>query len=113
MLLCWVDRRRLTRHCVPSPAAAIATGAAQYDLTPGYGWPNTIMEDYSSKGRTPIFFDAQGYRYPKAMVYLKPDVTGPDGLVGAKAAVPLQPCKLHICFRRCWCAGSTRDDTMC
>jgi hypothetical protein len=66
-------------------AAAIATGAAQYDLTPGYGWPNTIMEDYSSKGRTPIFFDAQGNRFPKAMVYLKPDVTGPDGLVSTQA----------------------------
>lgn len=41
------------------------------------------MEDYSSKGRTPIFFDAQGNRYPGARLYSKPDVTGPDGLVSS------------------------------
>lgn len=60
--------------------ACIATAAAQYDLTPGYGFPNAVMEDYSSKGRTPIFFDAQGNRFPGARLYSKPDVTGPDGL---------------------------------
>jgi hypothetical protein len=89
-LTCWYS------PVVVAAAAAIATGAAQYDLTPGYGWPSTIMEDYSSKGRTPIFFDAQGNRFPKAMVYLKPDVIGPHGLVSNKAT------RLHSL--QTWCA---------
>jgi hypothetical protein len=71
------------------PAAAIATAAAQYDLTPGYGYPNAVMEDFSSKGRTPIFFDAQGNRFPVPQLYNKPDVTGPDGLVSVL-------CRLHL-----------------
>jgi hypothetical protein len=73
--------------CRLSSAAAIATAAAQYDLTPGYGYPTTIMEDYSSKGRTPIFFDAQGNRFPVARLYQKPDITGPDGLVSKGGCV--------------------------
>lgn len=61
-----------------SVSAAIAVGAAEYDMTPGYGYSKAVIEPFSSNGRTPIYYDAQGNKLSRLALYQKPDVVGPD-----------------------------------
>ncbi|WP_052316757.1 S8 family peptidase [Rudanella lutea] len=63
----------------PNAAGAIATGAAFFLETPAYGINPPLIEDFSSKGGTPIYFTPNGTRLPSPVTRQKPDVTAPDG----------------------------------
>jgi hypothetical protein len=60
-------------------AGAIATGAAYYQQTPAYGLDTALIEDYSSFGGIPTYFDIEGNRIAP-LVRKKPDLTAPDGV---------------------------------
>ncbi len=57
---------------------AIAVGAVPYFLTPAFGFPDPFLEDFSSAGGTPIFYDQYGNRIKKEL-RMKPEICGPDG----------------------------------
>ena len=60
-------------------ASARATGAAYYASTPAYGVSPPVLESYSSRGGTPIFFDAGGTALPAMIDRHKPEIVAPDG----------------------------------
>jgi Subtilase family/Secretion system C-terminal sorting domain len=60
-------------------AGAIATGAAYYQQTPAYGLDTALIEDYSSFGGIPNYFDVEGNRIAP-LIRKKPDLTAPDGV---------------------------------
>ena len=63
----------------PNAAGAIATGAAPFNKTPAYGVNPPLIESFSSKGGTPIYFSKTGVRLASPVTRQKPDVTAPDG----------------------------------
>ena len=63
----------------PNAAGAIATGAAPFNKTPAYGMNPPLIESFSSKGGTPIYFSKAGVRLASPVARQKPDVTAPDG----------------------------------
>ncbi|UYZ62285.1 S8 family serine peptidase [Hymenobacter weizhouensis] len=60
-------------------AGAISVGAAFYQDTPPFGTTPPVHESFSSYSRIPIYFDANGNRFPRPVVRLKPEITAPDG----------------------------------
>jgi Ca2+-binding RTX toxin-like protein len=61
-------------------ATAIAVGAAYARDTPAFGVNPALLEDYSSRGSSPILFNAQGDRLPMPQIRQKPEIIGPDGV---------------------------------
>ena len=59
-------------------AGAIAMAAAFYLETPPYGVNPPLVEQFSSVGGTPNYFDVEGNPIPP-LVRRKPDLTAPDG----------------------------------
>jgi len=59
---------------------AIAVGATFFGLTPFYTNEPPVLEDYSSRGSTPILFDQQGDRLPIPILRQKPDLIAPTGV---------------------------------
>lgn len=57
---------------------AIATGAAFYLQTPGYGVDTAVVEGFSSEGGTPNYYDINGNRIAP-LVRKKPNIVAPDG----------------------------------
>jgi hypothetical protein len=64
----------------PGAAGAAAVGAAFYFNTPACGASPAVLEAFSSKGGSPILFDATGTRLATPLVRQKPDFVGPDGV---------------------------------
>jgi hypothetical protein len=62
-----------------SAAGAATLGAAFYLDTPACGTTPAALEDFSSRGGTPILFDSAGTRLTTPQLRQKPDFTGPDG----------------------------------
>ncbi|NJO02412.1 MAG: hypothetical protein HC880_12645, partial [Bacteroidia bacterium] len=63
----------------PNAESAIAVGAVPYFQTPAFGNPDPILEDFSSYGGIPVFYDRFGNRIDP-LVRQKPEVCGPDGV---------------------------------
>jgi subtilase family protein len=60
---------------------AIAVGAADYRRTPVFGVSPAVLEPFSSRGATPILFDAAGIRLATADLRApKPELVAPDGV---------------------------------
>jgi hypothetical protein len=62
-----------------SAAGAATLGAAFYLDTPACGTTPAALEDFSSRGGTPILFDSAGTRLTTPQLRQKPDFTGPNG----------------------------------
>jgi len=62
----------------PNAKEAIAVAAASYATTPAFGGITPVLESFSSRGGTPILFDAQGNRLATPEVRQKPELVGPD-----------------------------------
>jgi hypothetical protein len=62
-----------------SAAGAATLGAAFYLNTPACGTTPAALEDFSSRGGTPILFDSSGTRLTTPVLRQKPDFTGPNG----------------------------------
>ncbi len=61
-------------------SGAIAVAAAPYFLTPGYNQSPADLENFSSEGGVPQYFDDSGNLLSSPVVYQTPAVTGPDGV---------------------------------
>lgn len=60
---------------------AITVGASLYTRTEQFGHSTNEVEEFSSKGGTPILFDQNGIRFNESYrVRLKPDITAPNGV---------------------------------
>lgn len=59
---------------------ATAVGAAFWGDTPAFGTVPPVLEPYSSRGGTPIWFDANGVPKAAPEVRPKPEVTATDGV---------------------------------
>jgi hypothetical protein len=59
---------------------AEAVGAAAYFNTPAFGVSPPVLEDYSSRGTTPILFDQAGNRLATPELRAKPEIVAPDGV---------------------------------
>jgi len=64
----------------PNAKEAIAVGAAFYRDTPVFGTNPPVLENFSSRGGTPILFDSQGNRLPTPDIRRKPEIVAPDGV---------------------------------
>lgn len=58
---------------------ASSVGAAFYQDTPAFGTNPPQLEDFSSLGGVPIFFDAEGNALPEPQVRQNVDIVAPDG----------------------------------
>ncbi|NET48739.1 MAG: hypothetical protein F6K09_08435, partial [Merismopedia sp. SIO2A8] len=58
-------------------ASAITVGGARFQDTPAFGSNTITVQDLSSNGASPIFFDAQGNPLPSPEIRQKPDIIGP------------------------------------
>ena len=65
----------------PNAAGAIAVGAINYQQTPWFrtNIENSLIEDFSSAGGTPILFDNLGNRLAVKEFRNKPEIVAPDG----------------------------------
>lgn len=61
-------------------AGAEAVGAALYSETPPYGVNPPQLESYSSRGTTPIYFNANGVLLGTPVTRQSPDIVAPDGV---------------------------------
>lgn len=78
------DTQSSTAYGHANAAGAEAVGAAPFYNTEEYGQNKpecgaACLENFSSAGGVPIFFDKQGRRLHFPQIRLKPGVTGPDG----------------------------------
>ena len=60
-------------------AGAMAVAAAFFGDTPAFGQSPPLLEGFSSRGGTPIFFDTDGNRLTTPVVRETPSFTAPDG----------------------------------
>lgn len=60
-------------------AGASAVGAAAFYETPRFGVNPPLLEDFSSAGPTPIFFNKDGSRKSTPELRQKPEIVAPDG----------------------------------
>ena len=63
----------------PNAAGAMGVAASVYLATPAYGTSPPLVNDFSSKGGTPILFDTAGNRLAAPLDRMSPGVTGVDG----------------------------------
>jgi PKD repeat protein len=61
-------------------AGAEAVGAAYWDDTPAFGQIPALLEPYSSKGGTPIYFNSNGSPKATPEFRMKPEITAVDGV---------------------------------
>lgn len=74
------DTKSSTLFGHPNASGAAAVGAAYWDDTPAFGQNPPQLEDFSSKGGTPIIFDLAGNRLTTPVTRNQPRVVGPDGI---------------------------------
>ena len=58
---------------------AVAVGAARYAYTPAFGVSPPLLESFSSRGGTPIYFDRLGSALSVPELRSKPEIVAPDG----------------------------------
>jgi len=63
----------------PNAARAIATGAVPFFRTAAFGVNPPIIQSYSSRGGTPIYFNTAGVRLASPITRQKPEIAAPDG----------------------------------
>ncbi len=73
------DTNSSTMYGHANAAGAESVAASVFLATPAFGVDPPLVNDYSSKGGTPILFDAGGNRLATQIVRQGPDVTGVDG----------------------------------
>ncbi len=73
------DTKSSTVYGHANAAGANAVGAAFYQDTPEFGVSPAELEDFSSAGGTPIFFNTAGQRLSQPDVRNNPDFVAPDG----------------------------------
>lgn len=73
-------REQSTIYGQPNARGAVAVGAVSVFRTPLFGINPPILEDFSSRGGTPILFDAQGNRLPMPDIRQKPELVAPSGV---------------------------------
>nr|RNJ66112.1 MAG: hypothetical protein EDM05_27535 [Leptolyngbya sp. IPPAS B-1204] len=64
----------------PNAKGAVAVGAVALSKTPLFGVNPPVLEEFSSRGGTPILFDPQGNRLPIPEIRLKPEIVAPSGV---------------------------------
>lgn len=64
----------------PNAEGAIAVGAAQISRNPLLRVKPPMLEDFSSRGGTPILLDAQGNRLSRPEIRQKPEIIAPNGV---------------------------------
>ena len=63
----------------PNSEGGLGVAASVYLATPSFGTDPPLLNDFSSKGGTPILFDVAGNRLAAPIDRMSPEVTGPDG----------------------------------
>lgn len=74
------DSRSGTLFGHPNARGAEAVGAVDHQLTPVAGVSPPIIEDFSSAGPSPIFFDQFGRRLAEPEIRRQPRIAAPDGV---------------------------------
>jgi PKD repeat protein len=74
------DTHSSTLYGHANAAGAVAVGAAYWDDTPAFGTIPALLEPYSSKGGTDIYFNVNGSSKPAPENRMKPEVTAVDGV---------------------------------
>jgi hypothetical protein len=64
----------------PNARGAIAVGSVQVNRTPLFGVKPPILDDFSSRGGTPILLDPQGRRLASPDIRQKPELVAPNGV---------------------------------
>jgi Ca2+-binding RTX toxin-like protein len=64
----------------PNARGAIAVGAVQVRKTPLFGIKPPVLDEFSSRGGTPILFDAAGNRLSTPEIRQRPQIVGPNGV---------------------------------
>jgi hypothetical protein len=64
----------------PNAKGAIAVGSVQVNRTPLFGVKPPVLDDFSSRGGTPILLDPQGRRLSPPDVRQKPEFVAPNGV---------------------------------
>jgi len=75
------DTESSTSFGHPNAEFAAGVGAAFFQDTPAFGAVPPLLENFSSRGGTPILFNADGSRKPEAEVRLQPRFTATDGTI--------------------------------
>ncbi|WP_099154966.1 S8 family peptidase [Flavilitoribacter nigricans] len=63
----------------PNAAGAVAVGAAFFGNTPNFGVSPPVLESFSSRGGTPLFFNPNGSPIASPYYRVKPEIVCPDG----------------------------------
>ena len=74
------DTQSSTTYGHANASGAMAVGAAFFYRTPQFSADPATLENFSSAGGTPIFFDTSGMDLISPEDRMKPDITGPDGV---------------------------------
>ncbi|MGD9723302.1 MAG: Calx-beta domain-containing protein [Pirellulales bacterium] len=74
------DTNSSTSFGHPNAAGAMGVGAAVFASTPAFGVNPPLLNDFSSRGGTPILFDTSGNRLAAPIDRMSPQVTGVDGV---------------------------------
>jgi predicted outer membrane repeat protein len=72
------DTRSPTSFGHPNAKNVAGVAAASYKDTPAFGTDSPQIEDFSSEGGVPIYFDKDGNALSSPVVRNKPDFTAPD-----------------------------------
>jgi subtilisin family serine protease len=73
-------REQSTIYGQPNARGAVAVGAVSVNKTPLFGINPPVLEDFSTRGGTPILFDPQGNRLTMPDIRLKPELVAPSGV---------------------------------
>lgn len=71
---------RSTIYGQPNAKGAIAVGAVQVRKTPLFGVNPPVLDEFSTRGGTPILFDTAGNRLSTPEIRQKPEIVGPNGV---------------------------------
>lgn len=64
----------------PNARGAVAVGSVQVNRTPLFGVKPPVLDEFSSRGGTPILLDPQGRRLASPEIRQKPEIVAPNGV---------------------------------